>query len=141
MSFRDHIASVHERLQNISEQDSQRPFRDGGWSRREVLGHLIDSALNNHQRFVRAALDGVYEGPTYQQEGWVAMHGYKAMSWPILLEHWRMQNELLCLVVDRIPEDRLAAQCRVGDDAPVNLGFLIQDYLDHLDHHVRQIVP
>lgn len=139
MSFRTHIASVHQRLQNVSEEDSQHPFREGRWSRREILGHLIDSALNNHQRFVRAALEGVYAGATYQQEDWVAIHGYREISWPILLDYWRGQNELLCEVVDRIPEHRLDAPCQVGNDTPVTLRFLIADYLTHLDHHVRQI--
>src|SRR3982750_177874 len=85
-SFREQIASVHQLLLPVSEQESQRSFREGGWSRKEILGHLIDSALNNHQRFVRAALDGSYEGPSYQQEGWVAMHGYKCMAWRVLLD-------------------------------------------------------
>jgi hypothetical protein len=138
-NFRERITSTHELLQNISEEESQHPFREGGWSKKEILGHLVDSALNNHQRFVRAALDGFYEGPFYRQEGWVAMHGYKLMTWPMLVEHWRCQNELLCEVVERIPEDRLNAPCRVGTDAPVTLRFLVDDYLDHLGHHVLQI--
>jgi hypothetical protein len=139
-SFRDQIASVHHQLLSVSEQQSQQPFRTGGWSRKQILGHLIDSALNNHQRFVRAALDGSYEGPSYQQEGWVSMHGYGSLQWDVLLRHWRSQNELLCEVVERIPEDRLDAQCRVGNQTPVTLRFLVQDYLDHLHHHIRQIV-
>jgi hypothetical protein len=139
-SFRQQIISVHERLLVISEQDSQRPWREGGWTSKEILGHLIDSALNNHQRFVRASLDGVYAGPSYEQKGWVAMHGYQSMAWSVLLEHWRWQNELLSKVVERIPEDRLEALCRVGDDAPVTLDFLVKDYVVHLQHHVKQIV-
>jgi hypothetical protein len=139
-SFRERIASVHQLLLNVSEKDSQCPFREGGWSRSEILGHLIDSALNNHQRFVRAALDGAYDGPSYEQEGWVAVHGYGSMPWHVLLEHWHWQNELLCEVVERIPQSRLGVQCRVGENAPVTLRFLIEDYLDHLFHHVRQIV-
>ena len=137
--FRERIASTHQLLRNTSEEESQRPFRESGWSRKEILGHLIDSALNNHQRFVRAALDGAYEGPSYQQEGWVAMHGYKSMAWSLLVEHWHWQNELLCEVVERIPETRLDAPCRVGNDAPVSLRFLVEDYLNHLQHHIRQI--
>jgi DinB superfamily len=139
-SFRQQIASVHQLLLPITEQHAQRPFREGGWSRKEILGHLIDSALNNHQRFVRAALTGSYEGPSYQQEGWVVIHGYKCMAWSILLEHWRGQNELLCEVVERIPEERFDALCRVGEGAPVTLRFLVEDYLVHLHHHVQQIV-
>ena len=68
------------------------------------------------------------------------MHGYGSMPWNRLLEHWRMQNELLSSVVERIPHDRLDAPCQVGDNAPVTLGFLVDDYLVHLRHHVEQIV-
>ncbi|MBV9676158.1 MAG: DinB family protein [Acidobacteriaceae bacterium] len=138
-SFREQIHSVYQLLRQITEQQSQQPFREGGWSRKEILGHLIDSALNNHQRFVRAALTGAYDGPSYQQEGWVVIHGYKCMAWSILLEHWRGQNELLCEVVERIPEERFDALCRIGESAPVTLRFLIEDYLVHLHHHVQQI--
>jgi len=137
--FRECIGAVYQRLLGVSEQESQHPIRDGGWPRKEILGHLIDSALNNHQRFVRAALDGSYKGPSYEQKGWVAIHGYGDMPWSVLLEHWRWQNELLCEVVERIPESRLSAECRVGEDADVSLGFLIEDYLAHLGHHIQQI--
>jgi hypothetical protein len=140
-SFREQIASVYQQLSTLSDQNSQLPFRKGCWSRKEILGHLIDSALNNHQRFVRASLDGVYEGPSYEQQGWVAMHGYATMPWNELLQHWRLQNELLCAVVDRIPETRLEVSCKVGNNSPVTLRFLINDYLTHLHHHVGQIVP
>src|SRR5271154_1666835 len=62
------------------------PYRPGGWTRKQVLGHMIDSAANNHQRFVRAALEGHYSGPGYQQEGWVKIHGYAERPWETLLE-------------------------------------------------------
>jgi hypothetical protein len=139
-SFRAQIASAYQLLLAVSPQAAERSFREGGWSRKEILGHLIDSALNNHQRFVRASLDGSYEGPPYAQEGWVAMHGYESMNWDTLLEHWRWQNELLAEVVERIPEERSDAPCRVGDGDPVTLRFLVEDYLSHLHQHVGQIV-
>jgi hypothetical protein len=139
-SFRQQIASFRQTLSSVTEQDSRARVRDGGWSRKQILGHLVDSALNNHQRFVRASLDGSYEGPSYEQQGWVAIHGYDSMPWSTLMEHWRAQNELLCEVVDRIPENRLDAPCRVGTGAPVTLRFLVEDYLVHHSHHVNQIV-
>jgi len=136
----DEIDSACNALQTISEQDGLRTFRGGGWTRKEILGHLIDSALNNHQRFVRAALEGRYEGPTYAQTGWVNMHGYASMPWAQLVEHWALQNRLLGEVVMRIPEGRLEAPCRVGSKDPVTLRFLIEDYLQHLHHHLAQIL-
>lgn len=140
-SFREQIASTHHLLLQIAGKESENQISDGGWSRKEILGHLIDSALNNHQRFVRASLDGSYDGPSYKQKEWVDIHGYQSIAWEVLVEHWRLQNELLSNVVERIPENHLEAMCRVGNDAPVTLEFLIEDYLNHLNHHVRQIVP
>jgi hypothetical protein len=137
--FTEHIASVREQLQMVTEERSKLTIREGGWSGKEVIGHLIDSALNNHQRFVRAALDGAYEGPSYDQNGWVDLHGYSELSWSDLVTHWSAQNQLLCRVVERIDENRIRALCRVGADAPVTLEFLILDYLRHLDHHISQI--
>jgi hypothetical protein len=127
-------------MRAVSEDQSGREVRPGGWRRKEVLGHLIDSALNNHQRFVRAAIHGSYEGPGYAQEEWVDIHGYRDILWSTLLTHWKMQNELLARVVDRIPESRLLTECKVGDDDPVSLEFLVDDYLGHMEHHVRQII-
>jgi hypothetical protein len=138
--FRVRIAAAEARLRAVSDNDAEQEFRPGGWLRKEVLGHLIDSALNNHQRFVRGSIHGSYEGPGYAQEEWVDAHGYRDFPWTTLLMHWRMQNHLLANVVDRIPESRLAAECKVAGDEPVSLGFLIEDYLGHLEHHVGQIV-
>lgn len=67
------------------------------------------------------------------------MHGYHSMDWPTLLQHWRLQNDLLAEVVERISETRLSAQCRVGGGNPVTLCFLVEDYLAHLDGHIKQI--
>ncbi len=140
LRFGDRIGAGHRALRDISEEQSLTAFREGGWTRKEILGHLIDSALNNHQRFVRAALNGSYEGPTYEQAAWVNIHGYRSMPWANLLEHWRLQNLLLGEVVQRVPERSLDAPCRVGDNVPVTLRFLIEDYLVHLEYHLDQIL-
>jgi len=137
--FRDQIKSADTRLRDVTEEAANREIRDVKWSGKEVLGHLIDSALDNHQRFVRAALDGAYEGPDYEPYGWVNLHGYGELSWRVLLEQWRSQNELLARVVGRIPDASLNARCRVGEAPPVTLAFLIEDYLRHMNGHVAQI--
>lgn len=138
--WEDVIESAHNAFQKISEEHASSAVREGGWTRKEILGHLIDSALNNHQRFVRATLDGSYEGPTYAQTGWVNMHGYGSMPWASLVQHWGLQNQLLGEVVRRIPEDRLEAPCRVGGYEAVTLRSLVEDYVEHVGHHFRQIV-
>jgi len=111
----------------------------GGWTRKQIVGHLLDSATNNRQRFVRAAADGHYAGPRYAQDAWVAAHGYAEQSWETLLRWWQVEHEILTEVVERIPEERLAAECVVGDNGPVTLRFLIEDYLTHQRWHFGQL--
>jgi len=124
----------------VPETLANTPWREGGWTRLEVLGHMLDSAANNHQRFVRASLDGSYTGPGYQQDGWVAAHGYKEMAWPQLLAWWMTYHEILKAVVKHIPEEKLDVQCVVGGGEPVTLRFLIEDYIAHQQHHLKQIL-
>jgi uncharacterized damage-inducible protein DinB len=138
-AFRAGVSSARAKFQQIDETTAGAPLRPGGWTSKDTLGHLIDSALNNQQRFVRASLDGSYEGPTYQQQGWIDMHGYNGMLWSELLAHWQRQNDLLCAVVERIPEGKYGALCKVGTNAPVTLRLLVEDYLVHLHHHADQI--
>ncbi len=133
------IAAAREKLNQIDESVANSPLKPGAWSPKQILGHLIDSSLNNHQRFVRASIDGKYQGPSYEQQGWVDIHGYAQLPWSELVAHWQRQNDLLCAVVERIPADKYNAQCQVGTDAPVTLQFLVEDYLTHLHHHADQI--
>jgi len=113
---------------------------DHKWSRKEELGHLIDSAANNHLRFVRAALEPQYHGPGYHQDACVTLHGYQRSPWPDLLEFWRRYNLLLAELFARIPSGKLQTPCSVGDNAPVTLRFLMEDYVLHLRHHVDHIL-
>lgn len=137
--FQQRLTLAAQRLALIGEDRSAEAVRPGGWLRKEVLGHLLDSAANNHQRFVRAALDGKYEGPSYEQEGWIRLNGYSELPWSALLDSWRDRNATLARIVTRIDEQRLQAPCKIGENPAVPLEFVIVDYLRHLDHHAAQI--
>lgn len=137
--FRNDLDQIHRTLLAIPAAIGDLPWRDGGWTRKQILGHLLDSAANNRQRFVRAAIDGQYTGPRYAQDAWVALHGYASQPWGTLLGWWEAEHEILMAVVDRIPEDKLEAQCQVGDEAPVTLRYLIEDYLNHQRWHLKQM--
>lgn len=138
-TFRAQLNELHATLLAVPRSLADAPWRPGGWTRKQIVGHLLDSAANNRQRFVRAAIEGQYAGPKYEQDHWVAAHGYTEQSWQDLLRWWLAEHEILMAVVDRIPEGRFSAQCRVGDDDPVTLRFLIEDYVAHQQHHFRQI--
>jgi hypothetical protein len=137
--FRSDLAGIRQALLSVNPSLAAVPWRAGGWSRKQILGHLLDSAANNRQRFVRAALDGSYNGPGYAQDSWVDLHGYAEQSWETLLRWWQAEHEILVELVDRIPEERLAASCVIAGGDPVTLQFVIDDYVAHQKHHLEQI--
>jgi hypothetical protein len=137
--FRAEIERLRSVLLALSPALADTPWRAGGWTRKQIVGHLLDSAANNRQRFVRATIDGQYAGPGYAQDAWVAAHGYSDQPWETLLRWWQAEHEILVNVVERIPEERLEAMCVMGDDAPVSLRFLIEDYLSHQRGHFKQL--
>jgi DinB superfamily len=127
-------------LAKITDSDSGKILSAGKWSKKQVLGHLIDSAANNHQRFVRAQLDKELAFPGYEQEGWVAVQHYQAENWSTLIDLWRSYNRHLLHVMAHVPAGKLSHRCVVGSNKPVTLEFLMKDYVDHLKHHLRQIL-
>ena len=133
------LGSVPPRLCDISDADAARRTAPGRWSKKEILGHLIDSAGNNHQRFVRAQFVPSLEFPNYEQEGWVAAQSYATESWPDLVNLWLLLNRHLLHIVKAMPEANLSHQCVIGGNAPVALSALIEDYLAHLEHHLEQV--
>lgn len=121
------------------------------WSRREVLGHLIDSASNNHQRFVRAQFRDDLVFPGYDQDAWVVAQRYHETPWPDLVSLWHQFNLHLCRVIDAIPDvDRQRwrhphnlheiASRGVPKGESVTLDYFLHDYVDHLGHHLLQIL-
>jgi hypothetical protein len=141
--FRAELNDIHAAIKALSPQIAEIPWREGGWNRKQIVGHMIDSATNNRQRFVRAsecASEGrSYAGPQYSQDAWVAAHGYASRPWETLLLWWEVEHEILASVVDNIPDDRLEISCTVGDDAPVTLRWLIEDYTAHQRWHLAQL--
>jgi hypothetical protein len=132
------------------EQAGVRPA-PGKWSRKEILGHLIDSAANNQTRFVRAQLqdDLVFDG--YDQDAWVRVQGYQDRSWAELIQVWCAYNRQVASIMRDAPAadlDRARARHNLHEigfqplppDAPATLAFLMRDYVVHLQHHLRQIL-
>jgi len=111
-----------------------------GWSMREELGHLIDSAVNNHNRFVRAALEPSYVGPGYAENAWVDVHRYVERPWPTLVAEWHAHNAILVPLIRNIPDAKLATPCTIGGGAPADLAYLIDNYVLHMRHHLDQIL-
>lgn len=109
------------------------------WSKKEILGHLIDSATNNHHRWVRAQFE---PSPTirYDQNLWVQNACHASMQSSILIQTWQSYNHYLLAFVPLIPEEKLLCQV-YQSDTPWSLEASIIDYVKHLQHHLQQILP
>lgn len=127
------------KLKSIDEECVREKPAPNKWSIQEILGHLVDSAVNNHHRFVRAQEVDAFVFPKYEQDSWVSVQDYNTSSWPELIELWRLYNRHLARVMKRVPQEKLEVECRIGPYEPVTLGYLIEDYLVHLKHHLQQI--
>jgi hypothetical protein len=133
------IEAAEPRLREISALESTKPVLPGGWSRKQVIGHLIDSASNNHQRFVRAAQQSSLDFPGYDQEENIRVQAPQEADWPLLVSLWAAYNRYLAHIIARLPASKLETPCRIGSGAPATLGFIATDYLRHLHHHLTQI--
>jgi hypothetical protein len=112
---------------------------DGHWSRKQILGHLIDSAANNHQRFVRGQLDTELVTPGYAQEQWVETERFNDREWKELVQFWLAYNRHLLHLMSHVSPERLETIILIGNDDPVSLEFVMIDYVRHLKHHLKQI--
>jgi DinB superfamily len=148
--FRATIVDATARLRDISEEQSRRGPLADNWSPSEILGHLVDSAANNHQRFVRAQFTDDLVFPGYEQNGWVSAQKYREESWPDLIQLWSSYNLHLAHLASVIPEDILTkprarhnldqiAFNTVSTSEAATLEYLIRDYVVHLRHHLNQI--
>lgn len=133
------VDQAESQLRRLNGSETEKPILPGGWSRKQVLGHLIDSASNNHQRFVRAALQDSLDFPRYDQEGCVRLQAPHEADWSLLVSLWASYNRYLAHVISRIPDSKRETTCRIGTGEPITLAFLATDYVRHLLHHLRQI--
>jgi hypothetical protein len=149
--LRDALTAAEPRLRAISEKQSATPRAPGKWTPREIIGHLIDSASNNHQRFVRGARQDDLVFPGYEQDAWVALQRYGETPWRELLEFWLSFNRHIARVMATVPEEaRLRVRARHNLDelathAPTRadqatLDYFMHDYVDHLELHLGQIL-
>jgi hypothetical protein len=150
--FRQTVDRAADRLLAFSNDEAARRPAPGKWSRKEIIGHLIDSASNNHGRFVRAQLqdDLVFAG--YDQDAWVRTQRYQDRPWKDLVRLWQAYNHHMAAVMGtadphavtrprtRHNLDELAWQS-VSPAQPTTLEYFMRDYVDHLKHHLRQALP
>jgi DinB superfamily len=150
--LRTAVTSAVPLLLALSDEVTARARPGGDWSPKQVIGHLIDSASNNHQRFVRAQFTDELVFAGYEQERWVIVQQYQTAEWAALVDFWRQYNLHLARVIDAVPDairyqPRTAhnlhqtAYVAVPPTSPATLEYFMHDYVEHLVHHLRQILP
>ena len=124
-------------LSAINEQTFSAKPKPEKWSKKEIIGHLIDSAANNHQRFVRGQFENT-PTITYNQNNWNKCSFHQQIDSKQIISFWTAYNKQLLELIKRIPNDKL--ENKVQTENLVSIEFLIDDYVTHLEHHLRQVV-
>lgn len=149
--FNTTLENFEKRLRTISEErSSARPAPDK-WSPKEILGHLIDSSINNTRRIVLGQLQDNLIFTGYSQDDWVRLQNYQKEDWNFLIDLWKLNNLHIIHNVEEIPEsvlekehtehnfDQILSES-FAKDKPVKLEDLVRDYLSHMKHHLNQII-
>jgi DinB family protein len=134
------VAQAKPMLSKLTNADTSARPSPKKWSKKEILGHLLDSASNNHQRFVRAALQGELTFPGYEQDKLVDLQQFRDMEWSFLVDHWASCNRFLAHVLSVLPAKAASITCHIGNNPPATLEWIAEDYVAHLKHHLNQIV-
>jgi hypothetical protein len=148
--YQDFFESTELNLRDMTEETANLSTETGKWTRKEILGHLIDSAANNHLRFVTGQFSDELIFTSYDQNAWVKVQNYKEASWDSLITLWVAYNKHLLHLIDSIAEEILIEPREIHNldeicyqpapaDEPATLEFLIEDYYDHMQHHLENI--
>lgn len=136
-----HLESLPLIISGIDEGAMSHRPAPGKWSKREILGHLIDSAVNNHQRFIRIQFEPEpFRIEPYAQDEWVARKGYQDLPTALVLDWWTSQNRQIAHLMRCAGPDTLQRQCRTPGGGLYTFQWLFEDYVVHLEHHLRQIL-
>jgi hypothetical protein len=129
-----------KKLLSYSEDQASAKANPKKWSKKEILGHLIDSAANNHQRFVRMQIENNIHLPQYQQDEWVNIQHYNSRNWIDLVKFWLIFNTHILHIMKTVDETKLLNAGEFPEYGIKTLQFLIDDYVDHMEHHMKAIL-
>jgi hypothetical protein len=130
---------IADKLREIDDAKASKRPAPGKWSNKEILGHLIDSAANNHQRFVRLQLGASIDLPGYDGDEWVRLQAYQDRPWQEIIDLWRMYNTQLAFLIRAVDTAALKHVWHMPDGKDADLEFIMRDYVVHLRHHLEQI--
>ena len=125
----------YEKHRGLSDDITSINLAAGAWSLKEIIGHLVDSAANNHQRMVHLQLTAELRFPEYFAEPWIGVQHHNGIAWDTLFSLWRNYNLLLANIILNIKEDCLK-HVWVLEDKSITLEHLVTDYPRHLRDHL-----
>ncbi|MCM3456782.1 DinB family protein [Heyndrickxia oleronia] len=133
------IKRLPEEYKSMSEKEiSNRPLPNK-WSKKEILGHLCDSAINNIERFIKIQYEEpLYVIQSYNQNHWVIVQNYQDRSLDEIVNLFQALNKQVVNIVKNIPNEKLSNLCDIGNNQYQTLEWLIKDYLEHLEHHIHK---
>lgn len=149
-NLKEVVLAAFEQFITIEEKDTEKRPAPDKWSAKEIIGHLIDSASNNHVRFVNAQDSDDLIGHGYDQDAWVIAQNYQAVNWHDLIILWRQLNLHIAHLMEQTPDNvrhkertnhnlHKIAFYTVQENEPTTLDYFMQDYVVHLKHHLGQV--
>ena len=136
--LREIINAYAKKVETLSEAEFSAKPLPHKWSKKEVLGHLIDSAQNNLRRFIVCQYEAQPPFIAYQQDFWVACNDYQHAPAGDVIQLWRLINLRICAVLENMPPENYTKQCNSG--TLHTLQWLAEDYVKHMKHHINQII-
>ncbi|MGG0664932.1 DinB family protein [Viridibacillus arvi] len=133
------IYYVPKEIKRMSEIDVTKKPSPTKWSKKEILGHLCDSAIMNIERFIKIQYEKQpYVLPTYNQDEWVAKQNYQDTPIEEILTLFYVLNKQIIAIINNIPDEKRSNLCDIGNKELKTLDWLIQDYYDHMEHHLKK---
>ncbi|OAB38246.1 metal-dependent hydrolase [Paenibacillus macquariensis subsp. defensor] len=128
------VLEVFSRMSELEVSERPLPHK---WSKKEILGHLCDSAINNLERFIKIQYEHqLFVLTPYDQVQWVDIQDYQEISIEEIINLWCNLNKKISRVIAKIPNEKLVYLCDIGNNQLKTLELLIQDYLEHMEHHL-----
>jgi hypothetical protein len=137
------INDYSSKIGDIPEQEFSAKHSPNKWSKKEVLGHLIDSGQNNLRRFICGQYEDTPPKIVYDQDYWVKANDYQHANSKEVIIEWKSINSAIAKVLETMPSSHYSKECDTGRDLVSlhSLEWLAKDYVRHLKHHLNQIIP
>jgi len=133
-------ADLRAAVAGLDDSQLDTPYRDGGWTLRQLVHHVADSHINVYVRFKLAMTEDSPEIRSYDQDSWAGTAESRSMPVSVSLDlmdglHARWVGYLRTFQ----PEDWSRTLRHSEFDEPLTLDFLIQLYSWHGAHHVAHV--